>query len=76
MSTSTMAFEPLLNPVEAAALLQIHEKTLIKLARDGKVPAVRLGRLWRFRASAIEQWIETSLAKVGPAKRNDVVLMH
>ena len=41
MSTSTTAFERLLNPVETSALLQIHEKTLIKLARDGKVPAVR-----------------------------------
>jgi excisionase family DNA binding protein len=57
------AFERLLNPSETASLLQIHEKTLIKLARQGKVPAVRLGKLWRFRASAIETWVTSSFAK-------------
>jgi excisionase family DNA binding protein len=56
-------FEPLISPQETAKLLGIHEKTLIKLARENKIPAVRLGRLWRFRASAIEAWIQTSFAE-------------
>jgi len=32
-------------------LVQIHPKTLQKLARQGRVPAYRIGDLWRFRAS-------------------------
>jgi excisionase family DNA binding protein len=59
-----VAFERLINPTEAASLLGIHEKTLIKLAREGRVPVVRLGKLWRFRASALENWIATSFAGV------------
>lgn len=61
VSTSRLessAFEPLLDSQEAAALLKIHPKTLQKLARDGEVDAIQIGRLWRFRASALNRWLE------------------
>ncbi|HWY69431.1 MAG TPA: helix-turn-helix domain-containing protein [Terriglobales bacterium] len=51
------AFEPLLDSEEAAALLKIHPKTLQKLARSGEVAAIQIGKLWRFRASALDDWI-------------------
>jgi len=51
-------FEPVLDSEEAAALLKIHPKTLQKLARDGKIPGVRIGKLWAFRASALNRWLE------------------
>lgn len=51
-------FEPLLDSEEAAALLKIHPKTLQKLARNGEVAAIHIGKLWRFRASALNRWLE------------------
>ena len=51
-------FEPLLDSEEAAALLKIHPKTLQKLARNGEVAAIHIGKLWRFRASALDQWVK------------------
>jgi excisionase family DNA binding protein len=42
--------------------MKIHPKTLQKLARKGIVRGVHIGKLWRFRASEIEQWIERHLA--------------
>lgn len=51
-------FEPLLDSSQAAALLQIHPKTLQRLARRGEVTGVRVGKLWRFRASQLNQWLE------------------
>jgi len=33
------------------ALMLIHTKTLQRYARKGLVPGVRVGKLWRFRAS-------------------------
>ena len=51
-------FEPLLDSEEAAALLKIHPKTLQKMARRGEVVAMHIGRLWRFRASALNRWLE------------------
>ena len=46
-------FEPLLKTEQAASLLGVHPKTLQRLAREGKVPARRIGDLWRFRASVV-----------------------
>ena len=52
------AFEPLLDSTEAAALLKIHPKTLQKMARNGEITAIQIGKLWRFRASALNDWLE------------------
>jgi len=57
-SIGSTGFEPLLETEEAAALLKIHPKTLQKLARTGKVDAIQIGKLWRFRASALNRWLE------------------
>jgi len=51
-------FEPLLDTEEAAALLKIHPKTLQRLARNGEIAGIQIGRLWRFRASALNRWLE------------------
>ena len=43
--------EPLIDTEEAAALLQIHPRTLQRMARRGEVRGYQLGKLCRFRAS-------------------------
>jgi len=59
-------FEPVLNTDEAAALLQIHPKTLQRMARQGVVPAFRIGDLWRFRASELDTWLRTGINSKSP----------
>jgi len=51
---SNTSFEPLLDSEQAGALLHVHEKTVIRWAREGKLPSMRLGKLWRFRASQLD----------------------
>jgi excisionase family DNA binding protein len=51
-------FEPLLDEVQAAKLLGLHPKTLQRLARQSTVPAIRIGRYWRFRATSLNAWID------------------
>ena len=52
-------FEPLLNDAQAACLLgNIHPRTLQRLARERVVPAIKIGRFWFFRASALNEWID------------------
>lgn len=58
VSSHDASFEPLLDSEEAAALLKIHPKTLQKLARKGEISAIHIGKLWRFRASALNEWLE------------------
>jgi excisionase family DNA binding protein len=53
-----ISFERLLDSDEAAALLNIHPKTLQKMARNGQITGVQIGRLWRFRASVLNDWLE------------------
>jgi len=55
-------FETLLDSDEAAALLKIHPKTLQKMARNGQITGVQIGRLWRFRASVLNDWLQRKMA--------------
>ena len=54
--------EPLLDSTEAAQLLRIHPKTLQRMARKGEIPALQIGKLWRFSASALLLWQQEKLA--------------
>jgi len=54
----TDEFEPLLDREEVAALLKVHPKTLQKLARKRVVEGIQVGKLWRFRASALNRWLQ------------------
>jgi len=54
--------EPLLNSDQAAAIMRIPPKTRQKLARRGVIRGVHIGKLWRFRASALEEWIARQMA--------------
>ena len=54
--------ERLIDSEEAAAIIGIHPKTLQKMARRGQIRGVHVGKLWRFRASTIEEWIARELA--------------
>jgi excisionase family DNA binding protein len=57
-----LPFEQLLDSDEAASLLKIHPKTLQKMARNGEIPGFQIGDLWRFRASALNEWLASKLA--------------
>jgi len=56
------SFEQLLDSDEAAALLKIHPKTLQKMARTGAISGVQIGKLWRFRASVLNDWLKHKMA--------------
>jgi len=42
---------------ELAKYLKLHEITICKYAAEGKIPAIRIGRVWRFDKEAIDRWI-------------------
>ena len=54
-------FEQLITSEEAAQLLGIHPKTLQQMARSGKIPAVRVGKYWRFRNSDLDSWVRANV---------------
>ncbi len=50
-------FESLLTLNEAASLLRLHPDTLKRRARQGAIPAIRMGKYWRFRESELDAWV-------------------
>jgi excisionase family DNA binding protein len=58
MTKTQQNFEPLLRVEEAALLLGgLHPKTLMRFARMGEVPAIKIGKCWFFRASTLNEWV-------------------
>ncbi len=44
-------------PEEASGMLGIKPRQLKEMARQGKIPAVKVGKFWRFSEEALENWI-------------------
>ena len=59
---------------ELSRYLNLHEITICKYAGAGQIPAMRIGRLWRFDKDAIDRWIATGQTGAdlsGNPKRGD-----
>ena len=50
----------LLTVAEVAELLRINKSTVYRMAKQGRLPATRVGRQWRFRESVLEGLLEPS----------------
>ena len=48
----------LLTLTEAADILQISTRTLQRMIRSGKIPALKVGGQWRVRGELLRQWVE------------------
>lgn len=67
---SLPTFEPYVDTARAAAFLSMTRKMLLKLARNGKIPAYPVGegprKTWKFRISELDHWLQ---AEVTSAQR-------
>lgn len=63
--TETVGSE-ILTTQEVAQYLRLAEATIYKLAQAGEIPAVKVGRTWRFKKELIDEWFreQASLPKV------------
>ena len=48
---------------EIAKYLRLHQITICKLSKEGKIPSIRIGRVWRFDKDVIDKWIAGSHAE-------------
>ena len=51
--------ESFLTTEEVLDYLQVNLRTVYRLIKAGKIPAVRVGRQWRFRKRDIDAWLES-----------------
>ncbi len=50
--------ESLLTTDDVLGYLRVNARTVYRLIREGDLPAVRIGRQWRFRQRDIDRWVE------------------
>jgi excisionase family DNA binding protein len=54
-----MIDETFLTTEEVLEYLQVNLRTVYRLIKAGRIPAVRVGRQWRFRKRDIDAWLDT-----------------
>ena len=60
----------LLNVKQVAQYLQLKESTIYSWAQDGKMPAIKIGRTWRFRRTDLDAWLERHLQQEDEASES------
>jgi len=60
-----MIDESFLTTEEVLEYLQVNLRTVYRLIKAGKIPAVRVGRQWRFRKRDIDAWLESQRPRGG-----------
>jgi excisionase family DNA binding protein len=60
--------ETFLTTEEVLEYLQVNLRTVYRLIKAGKIPAVRVGRQWRFRKRDIDAWLDSQRPRGGTAR--------
>ena len=55
--------EEYLTAKQIAKYLQVQPLTVYQWARTSKIPAVKIGRIWRFKKNVIDNFLEKKLKK-------------
>ncbi len=55
--------EEILTAEEVAAYIKIPVSSVYARARRGEIPAIRIGRLYRFRKAGIDRWLEGQMTQ-------------
>ena len=59
--------EVFLTTEEVLEYLQVNLRTVYRLIKAGKIPAVRVGRQWRFRKRDIDAWLDSQRSRSADA---------
>ena len=57
ISMASRKLTPLLTVNEVADYISLEPDSVRGLAREGRIPATKLGKVWRFKLEEINEWI-------------------
>jgi len=63
----------LLTATEVAGWLNVPKSTVYKLCQEGRIPAARIGRHWRFDRLAVQRWLESNISGCEPPDGNQPI---
>jgi len=64
MNNKIVAVEPagcIMTVHDIAIYLRLSEAKVYKLAKEGQLPALRVGKSWRFRKDLIDEWMRREM---------------
>ncbi|MGH7844719.1 MAG: helix-turn-helix domain-containing protein [Candidatus Binatia bacterium] len=64
--------EEIITPSQVANMLQIHVKTVYRLASEGTIPGNRIGRSWRFSKTDILKLVSGNSVKAAQNSKSMV----
>src|SRR5215467_1896007 len=70
-----MIDETFLTTEEVLEYLQVNLRTVYRLVKAGKIPAVRIGRQWRFRRKDLDVWLRTVRSSNDPDRRRRILVV-
>lgn len=56
----------MLNAKEMQLLLEVDRSTIYRMAEAGRLPAIKVGRQWRFPRDQVDQWLGNQASRPGP----------
>jgi len=54
---------------DLVAYLKLPKSTIYKLAQEGDIPGLKVGRHWRFHRPTIERWLANPPRRSGTSRR-------
>jgi len=60
-----MKEEKFMTLAEVADYLRLNVFTVYRMAEQGRIPAMKAGRLWRFKKSEVDDWMRVQVRKRG-----------
>ncbi len=57
MGNEARELEPALTTKQAAELLNVNPKTVLRLIQRGQLPARKVGRVWRLSRHVLDEWL-------------------
>jgi excisionase family DNA binding protein len=70
-STASAGSGSLLTTAQVQERLNVDTSTIYRMAADGRLPAVKVGRQWRFRAQAVEALLAGEAGSAAPTPSTD-----
>ena len=55
----------MLTAKEMQTLLQVDRSTIYRMAESGRLPALKVGKQWRFPADQVDSWLQIQIAPGG-----------
>ncbi|MCD6502495.1 helix-turn-helix domain-containing protein [bacterium] len=64
-----MSNDEIMTVQDVARYLKLQPQTIYKWAQEGKIPAAKFGKEWRFRKSLVDRWLDAQFASSPAVKR-------